>query len=158
MKIGKRVVLVGTLSAVALLGVSGRAMAWDPSMEGNNLCNTGEICISEDLNNSGCMKDTYYSASTWLNARWSTDGLNCYLETSGATLYNGTDGSPRNATWARNFDAAKTVRIYYNSNHSGPSFQLRPAGQAGSEANFFNFTLSNGMNANDRMNSHKFGA
>ncbi len=114
---------------------------------------TANACTSADGGHS-CL----YSAANFTGMRWDDGarstpnwGAHTYIGTS-VRLYAG-DGSLSNVSSMRNYDTNSNVAVYYNSNYRGGCFTIAAGGRA---SDFARIRLTDGTNANDRMNSHRY--
>jgi hypothetical protein len=99
-----------------------------------------------------------YSAAGFSGSRWDDGALSTekwadhsYIGTS-VRLYAG-DGSLSNVSSMSNWDFDSNVAVYYNSGFRGGCFTIAAGGQVSDMARI---RLSDGTNANDRMNSHHY--
>jgi hypothetical protein len=121
------------------------------------LSGTANACTAADGGHS-CL----YSAAglgtgpnklRWDDGARSTEnwGDHFYIGTQ-IRLYAG-DGSLSNVSSMRNYDPNSTVAVYFNSRFRGGCFTIAAGGTA---SDFSRIRLSDGTNANDRMNSHQY--
>lgn len=117
------------------------------------LAGTANACTTEDGGHT-CM----YSAADLTGFRWDDDAKSTerwadhsYIGTS-VRLYAG-DGVPNNVSSMDNWDRDSTVAVYYNSRYRGGCFTIAAYGQV---SNMARIRLTDGTNANDRMNSHHY--
>jgi hypothetical protein len=117
------------------------------------LTGTANACTSADGGHSCLYSAANFSGSRWDDGARSTVrwGDHSYIGTS-VRLYAG-DGSLSNVSSMRNYDPNSTVAVYYNSQYGGPCFTIAANGRA---SDFSRVRLSDGSNANDRMNSHQY--
>lgn len=146
----KRAISAAIAALVLAGGGVASASAASAHVENNGICDTGEVCFYSQSGYSGYMRDTFYSAASWRSL---------YYHSTNISLYSGADGDSNNVSSAANWDTVNTVRVYYNSNYSGPSFQLQPYGIPGWTAHYFSdYQIAPGLYADNNMNSHHFAA
>jgi Peptidase inhibitor family I36 len=124
---------VGVVTAAAVVGPAEAALA----------CSTGDACLYSAANFGGYHYETFYSQPNLGNVRYAGTQI---------PLYAG-DHVPSNVSSLDNWDFEHPIAVYYNSGYRGPCFEI-PTG--GAERNFANRRLSNGLSANDDMNSFHF--
>ena len=117
------------------------------------LTGTADACTS-----AGGGHTCLYSARDFGGPRWDDGalstanwGAHTYIGTN-VRLYAG-DGSLSNVSSMSNYDFDSNVAVYYNSNYRGGCFTIAAGGQVSDMARI---RLSDGTNANDRMNSHHY--
>ncbi|GAA1138644.1 hypothetical protein F4556_007031 [Kitasatospora gansuensis] len=132
------------LAAAALLAAAATATGVGAgTASADSDCPTEYACMYSDAGYEGFKRVDFYSQKSWRNVTY--DG-------TGIPLYRG-DGVPTNVSSMQNRDTAKYVAVYYNSNQTGPCFSIA------SFAGVYDFSwigLSNGLAANDNMNSYLF--
>ncbi|MER5635683.1 peptidase inhibitor family I36 protein [Kitasatospora sp. NPDC002227] len=131
------------LAAAGLLALAATGVGVS-SASASTACANGYLCLYSDSYWSGAERVDFYSRSTWTNITYA--GTN-------TALYRG-DGVGTNVSSVDNGDFSKNVAFYYNSNYSGPCFTVAAGRWIG---DFSAIGLSNGLSANDNMNSHHFG-
>ncbi|GAA3000951.1 hypothetical protein GCM10020229_11450 [Kitasatospora albolonga] len=128
---------VAGLLAVAAVGTGvGTAVASAP-------CTPNNACLYSDANYQGGKFDNFNRQPNWGQVTYN----------NGIQLYRG-DYVATNVSSLDNWDLAQNIRVFYNSQYRGACFTVAAGGEV---SNFAYVTLSDGTNANDRMNSHIFG-
>lgn len=125
---------VGIAAAVAVVAPADAAMA---------ACPYDWACLHSGANFSGYHYNSYYSQPNLGNLRYAGTQI---------PLYAG-DHVPSNVSSFENNDPDSPVAVYYNSSYRGPCFTISAGG---GYSNFAVIPLSNGLTANDNMNSFHF--
>jgi hypothetical protein len=129
----KSVLAAAGLVAGGLVGLSGTAVA----------CTYDNACLYSNPSFGGYVFNNYNSQPNWGAVRYDNGSY---------ALWRG-DGVGTNVSSLDNWDPNSRIAVYYNSQYRGPCFTVAAYGSA---SDFRRVTLSNGSNANDRMNSHRF--
>ncbi|MEV7611636.1 hypothetical protein [Streptomyces sp. NPDC089799] len=128
------------LAATSLFG-AGVAMAAPAQAD---VCTPDNVCLWSGGNWTGDKRDDYSSRTNWANITYGGTSL---------PLYRG-DNVVSNVSTIDNWDMDTRVSVFYNSGYAGPCFKVEKYGRV-SDMSYI--TLSSGKNANDVMNSHRFG-
>jgi hypothetical protein len=126
---------VGAAAAVAVVAPADAALA---------ACKTGDACLYSNAGFQGYKYQTFYSTPNLGSVR--------YDNAASVPLYSG-DGMGTNVSSLDNWDFDHPITVYYNSGYRGACFEI-PTG--GSARDFSTIRLSNGLSANDNMNSFHF--
>lgn len=137
MRIKAALLAVG-IAVSGLVGIAGTANACT-SADGGHAC----LYPARDFGGGAKWDDGALSTANW--------GAHTYIGTS-IRLYAG-DGSLSNVSSMRNYDTNSNVAVYYNSGYRGGCFTIAAGGRV---SDFARVRLSDGTNANDRMNSHHY--
>jgi hypothetical protein len=140
MKITSTLVAAG-LVAAGFLGFAGTVTA--ESEVAPYQCTRDNACLYSNPRFTGYVRDDFYSRPNW--------GA-IYYDNGPYVLWRG-DGVSTNVSSLDNWDLDSRIAVYYNSRYRGPCFTVEAAGAV---SDFRQVRLSDGSNANDRMNSHHF--
>ncbi|RSM64467.1 hypothetical protein DMH04_51255 [Kibdelosporangium aridum] len=131
------------LAAAAVAGLATVGLATTATTAAAAPCTLNNACLWSNPGFGGYRFNNFYSQSNW-----------------GAVNYDGTtvrmwrgDGVATNVSALDNWDSDSRIAVYYNSGYRGPCFTVANFGSA---SDFRRVRLTDGTNANERMNSHHF--
>ncbi|MFG2291839.1 hypothetical protein [Streptomyces sp. NPDC048603] len=128
------------LAAASLFG-AGVAMA-APAQAYN--CTWDNVCLHSDSDFNGLYRDDFSSRPNWSQITYYGGQ---------PAVYQG-DYNPDNVSSINNMDPDSRVSVFYNSGYAGPCFKIADYGRVKNMASIY---ITSTKQANDNMNSHRFG-